>query len=610
MSSLDSGSVRGPRLHIDFADAFGACAPKVFANPIRVIIARVLADVPAAMAEVDAGLRRGCHAAGFVSYEAAPGFDSALVAKPPGEIPLVWFALFDKPQAASALPDPAVADAAVAANAPAVWQPDTTRDDYHAGVTAVRHAIVRGDSYQANYTFRLVASPAPSDPAALYRRLARDQRAPYSAYLDLGRWQILSLSPELFFRIDNGIITTKPMKGTATRGRSVDDDAAQAEWLRRSEKNRAENVMIVDLARNDISRVSVVGSVHATNMFDVERYPSVFQMVSTVQGRLRPGTTLTDIFTALFPAGSITGAPKASSMKLIASIEGAARGVYCGAIGYAAPDGDAVFNVAIRTATVDTATGRAQFGTGGGITWDSRVNEEYAEALSKAACLEPAPAFELFETMRLEGGVYARLDRHLARLQRSSAYFDRPFPEETIREALVRHARLHPGECRRVRMRLDAAGMPHLSSEPFSAEADRPRPVVLASAPVSRADRWLYHKTTRRGVYDRHRSDQPEAFDVLLWNEDDELTEFTIGNLVVEIDGTRWTPPVGCGLLPGVFRASQLETGAIRERVLTRADLPRATALWLVNSLRGWVNVRLEPRSLPTYASRQISDRM
>ncbi len=560
------------------------------------------------MAEVEAGLRAGCHAAGFVSYEAAPGFDPVLIAKPPGEMPLVWFGLFDAAQSRPATAGEAAVDAGPACGPPICWEPDVTPGEYQDGVEAVREAIVRGDSYQANYTFRLRASAAPRNAAALYRRLAPDQRAPYSAHLDLGRWQILSLSPELFFRIDNGLITTKPMKGTAPRGMSVDDDAARAAWLRSSEKNRAENVMIVDLARNDIGRVAEIGSVRATKLFDVECYPSVFQMVSTVQGRLRPGTTLTEVFTALFPAGSITGAPKASSMRLIETIERGPRGVYCGAIGYAAPNGNAVFNVAIRTATIDTATERAEFGTGGGITWDSLVHDEYAEALSKAACLEPMPAFDLLETMRLEHDEFARLDGHLARLRRSAAYFDRPFAEGTIREALAAHAQLHPGGRRRVRMRVDAAGKPHLTSEPFTATADTPQAVVLASTPVSRADRWLYHKTTRRAVYDRLRAEHPHAFDVLLWNEADELTEFTIGNLVVEIDGERWTPPVACGLLPGVFRESQLEAGAIRERVLTRADLPRATRVWLINSVREWVDVRLAPGGASAQTSRQASE--
>ncbi|MEO8480829.1 MAG: aminodeoxychorismate synthase component I [Acidobacteriota bacterium] len=551
-------------------------------------MARTVDEVPAAMAAVEDGLRGGRHAAGFVAYEAAPGFDASLTAKPPGDLPLVWFGLFDAPRETTALEH----ESADATDDDAtVWLPDISPTDYRAGVAAVHDAILQGDSYQTNYTFRLRTSMSPRDAGALYRRLAGGQRAPYSAHLDLGRWHILSLSPELFFRIGRGVLTTRPMKGTVARGTSVDDDERRAAWLRASEKNRAENVMIVDLARNDVGRVAEIGSVRATDLFAIERYPSVFQMVSTVDGRLRPDTTLTGVFRALFPAGSITGAPKTSSMKLIASIERDPRGVYCGAIGFAAPDGEAVFNVAIRTVALDTLTGQAEFGAGGGITWDSRADDEYAEALAKTACLTPAPGFDLFETLRLQRGVYVRLDGHIARLSGSSDYFDRPFSSATIRDALEAHARQHPDEVRRVRICLDATGTPDVSSESFSGAADLMSTVVLASTPVSRLDRWLCHKTTHRTVYNHHRAAHPDAFDVLLWNEEGELTEFTIGNLVLEIDGHRWTPPVSSGLLPGVFRASLLAAGALRERVLTRADVACATRVWLINSLREWVEV-------------------
>jgi para-aminobenzoate synthetase/4-amino-4-deoxychorismate lyase len=561
-----------------------------------VIVARAVEEVATALASVEEGLRHGYHAAGLVSYEAAPGLDAALIARSPGEFPLVWFGLFDAPLPATALANAATDASPESTVTRPSWVPDISPTDYRNGVAAVHEAIVQGDSYQTNYTFRLRGSMAPDDTDALYRRLARDQRARYAAHLDLGRWQILSLSPELFFQIDGRAITTRPMKGTVARGTSVQDDAARAAWLRESEKNRAENVMIVDLARNDIGRVAEVGSVRATSLFEIERYPSVFQMVSTIEGRLRPQATLTDVFRALFPAGSITGAPKTSSMRLIAAIEHDPRGVYCGAMGFASPDGHAVFNVAIRTATIDALTGQAVFGTGGGITWDSRADDEYAEALAKTACLAPTPAFDLVETMRLEDGTYARLDGHLGRLHRSSAYFDRPFDAAIALDALESHARQVSRGPHRVRVRLDRHGIPHITSEPFSSSPEAPRPIVLASTPVSRTDRWLHHKTTHRMIYERHRAEHPQAFDVLLWNDEGELTEFTIGNLVVELDGQRWTPPIGNGLLPGVFREAQLADGALHERVMTRADLARATRVWLINSLREWIEVVPYPR--------------
>jgi para-aminobenzoate synthetase/4-amino-4-deoxychorismate lyase len=352
--------------------------------------------------------------------------------------------------------------------------------------------------------------------------------------------------------------------------------------------------MIVDLARNDVSRVAEIGSVRATSLFDIERHPTVFQMVSTVEGRVTTRTTLSEIFAALFPAGSITGAPKTSSMRLIADIESSPRGIYCGAIGYAAPNRDAVFNVAIRTMVVDVEHGCAEYGIGGGITWDSTARGEYAEARSKAACLVPRPRFDLVETLRLEAGVYARLDRHLSRMAASAAHFDRPFDASRVRAALDAHAAAHRGRRRRVRVRLPASGDVEIESRPLDAPIPGPAHVALARTPVTRGDEWLYHKTSHRGVYDRHRAAHRDAFDVLLWNEDRELTEFTIGNLVVELDGRRWTPPVESGLLAGTFREELLATGAVAERVLTVDDLTSVSRVWLVNSVREWVDVAID----------------
>jgi para-aminobenzoate synthetase/4-amino-4-deoxychorismate lyase len=435
---------------------------------------------------------------------------------------------------------------------------------------------------------------------------------------------VLSLSPELFFKIRGRRITTKPMKGTAARGRWREEDEERAAWLAASEKNRAENVMIVDLARNDVGRIAEVGSVRAVTLFEVERYPSVFQLVSTVEGTLRDGTTLTDVFRGLFPAGSITGAPKSSSMRLIASIEDAPRGVYCGAIGFVAPTGDAIFNVAIRTAAIDTHTGRTEFGVGGGVTWDSTTDAEYAEALSKAACLSPLPAFDLLETMKLEDGIIVRRERHVQRMRESAAYFDIPFDADRINAALddevsdaLRATPAGESGARRLRLLLSPSGVPRVESTPLSPssrgdvfasppptspptsiQTPTPLPVVLAKTPVSSQDVFLAHKTTNRAVYEAHaraidRAAHPDAFDVLLWNEVREVTEFTIGNVIVEIAGERYTPPRTCGLLGGTLRAELLEQGAIRERIITLDDLSSATRLWLINSVRGVLEVRL-----------------
>jgi para-aminobenzoate synthetase / 4-amino-4-deoxychorismate lyase len=640
-----------PFLRFDFADTLGLSGPVCFSQPERVIVAHDVSEVVAAIRAVEEGTRQGFYAAGFIAYEAAPAFDDALVTQPQtqrrtrvdeAEQPLVWFGLFRGPQPPPPPPPtaPASSDANPATPASATaswrWEPDITRDDYRAGIDAVKEAIARGDTYQVNYTFRLRAniddvddrpgdghgasggSVRAIDLDARYLQLAQSQRAPYSAYLALGRWRVLSLSPELFFKIRGGRITTKPMKGTASRGRWREEDGERAAWLAASEKNRAENVMIVDLARNDVGRIAEVGSVRAVSLFEVERYPSVFQLVSTVEGTLRDRTTLTDVFGALFPAGSITGAPKSSSMRLIASIEQAPRGVYCGAIGFVAPTGDAIFNVAIRTAAIDTHTSRTEFGVGGGVTWDSTTDAEYAEALSKAACLSPLPAFDLLETMKLEDGVIVRRDRHIQRMRESAEYFDRPFEaaridaalDDAVLDALRASSEGQSsarGGARRIRLLLSPSGVPSVQSTPLplpptpapASASMPPLPVVLAKTPVSSQDVFLFHKTTNRAAYEAHtraidRVAHPDAFDVLLWNEAREVTEFTIGNVIAEIDGERYTPPRTCGLLGGTLRAELLEQGAIRERIITLDDLASATRLWLINSVRGAVDVRLE----------------
>lgn len=538
------------------------------------------------MAAVEDGLREGLFAAGYVSYEAAPAFDAALVTQVPSSLPLICFGLFSAVEHAEPLGDGPLP-------APVTWTPAISQAVHAQGITKVREAIAAGDTYQINYTFRLDATLEVTELDTLYRHLARAERVPYAAHIDTGDWRLLSLSPELFFQLDGNRLVTRPMKGTAARGRWAAEDEALGAALGISEKNRAENVMIVDLCRNDLSRVCEVGSVRATSLFDVEPYPTVWQMVSTVEGTLRPGTRITDVFAALFPAGSITGAPKSSSMRLIAEIEHAPRGVYCGAIGFAMPDGHATFNVAIRTMTVNTASGCGEYGVGGGITWDSVAADEHTEALNKAACLAVRPPFGLIETLRAEAGALVRVDQHLARLAESAAFFGFQCDLAHVRARLESSMSKTPVGSWRVRLQLASDGSVLVESHALEAASAVSKPVMLASRSVDSHDRFLCHKTTRRDVYDTHRSEHPSAFDVLLWNERRELTEFTRGNVVAELDGTAWTPPRHCGLLAGVFRNQLLASGAIRERVLTLDDLPKCTRLWFVNSLREWVPVHL-----------------
>jgi para-aminobenzoate synthetase/4-amino-4-deoxychorismate lyase len=388
------------------------------------------------------------------------------------------------------------------------------------------------------------------------------------------------------------------MKGTLPRGRYEAEDDARAAWLRSSEKNRAENVMIVDLLRNDLGHLAVPGSVHATRLYDVERYPTVLQLTSTVEADARPGTTLEDVFAALFPCGSITGAPKVSTMRLIARLEDSPREVYCGAIGLVRPGGDATFSVAIRTLWQDVATGAVEYGTGGGITWDSTAADEHAEALAKARVLsERWPSFELLETLALTHEGYALRERHIERILSSARYFGIPLHREDLESAL---SPLPLGEGQgeglpqRVRLLVSQEGRVRVERTPLVPLRAGPLPVALARIPVSRHDRFLFHKTTHRAVYEAHKSQHPDAFDVLLWNEEGELTEFTTGNLVLELpDGRKLTPPRDCGLLAGTLRAEFLARGELEEQVLTRDDLQRAARLWFINGVRGRVEVQL-----------------
>lgn len=566
---------------------FPGFAPRLFASPREIFIAEKVERVRPVLDRVEAASRAGLQAVGFVGYEAAPAFDSALTAHGPSPLHYAWFGAFDESVRLdeSLLPRPQRA---------VEWTPDVTRKEYDAAIAELREAIGRGDYYQVNHTLRLRARGI--DPLALWQRLRRAQRGAYAAYIDTGRHVIASASPELFFERDGSRITMRPMKGTATRGRWLAEDDERAEALARSTKDRAENLMIVDLVRNDLGRIAEVGTVSVPRLFDVERWPTVLQMTSTASARLRPGTTTFDIFRALFPCGSVTGAPKVAATRAIGSLERAARGVYCGAIGHFAADQRATFSVAIRTASFDREDGVAEYGVGGGITWDSQADAEYDETVAKAGVLTAdVSELELVETLRLEGGRYVRLERHLARFTRSARYFG--FRDwEGLRDKAARALRgaARPGVWR-ARLLVSRDGSTNIALGQLPAPSHAPIVVALAKRPVQSSDPFLFHKTTHREVYERQRGMVSDAFDVLLWNERGELTEFTIGNVVLEIEGEKWTPPLRAGLLGGVFREELLEREGIRERRLYKEDLGLASRVWLINSLREWVAVTVSP---------------
>lgn len=564
----------------------GGGAPwRTFRDPVRVVQALTLAEVQPALREVEAAAQAGLHAVGLVAYEAAPAFEPALPVRETGGFPLVWFALFDGfTEEGPDAPGPfTVGD----------WTEDVTREAYAAAIAEIRGQIQAGNTYQVNHTARLHAAFA-GDDRAWFAALSAAQPTPYGAYLNLGRWRVLSVSPELFFRLEGGVLTTRPMKGTTPRGRTEAEDRERAAWLPRSVKNRAENVMIVDLLRNDLGRVAAFGSVQVTELCRVERLPTLLTMTSTVQARVRAGLGLTDVFAALFPCGSVTGAPKINTMRLIHALEPQARRVYCGAVGVVEPGGDAVFNVPIRTVLLDTETGVAEYGAGGGITWDSEAGDEFAELQVKARVLTARPpAFELLETLRLEAGTFRHLPGHLARMAASARYFAFPWEEAGMQAELGRVAAAHPAGVHRVRLRLARDGGVTVQVLPLG-ENPPVVPAALARTPVDSGDVFLFHKTTHRAAYEVRAAEVPPGHEALLTNERGELTEFTTGNVVLRLDGRLVTPPVTCGLLAGVERADALARGQVTEQVLTPADLRRATEVWHVNSLRGWRQVQME----------------
>ena len=600
-------SVACPTLIFDFADPLlpGSGPRRIaFTQPERIIVAHTIADVRPALRDVQEATQNGFYAAGMICYEAAPAFDPALHARPPGPLPLLWFGLFRAP---TSLPRVTKQHAAVSG-----WMPDTDRARYDADIVTIREAIARGETYQVNYTLRLNTSVS-GDSRAWYEALAAQSHGRFNAYIDIGEKQLLSLSPELFFAWDGTQLMARPMKGTLSRASlpaSESDsfawaatDEAEAHALVNSEKNRAENLMIVDLLRNDLSRVAVKGSVAVPKLFSLETYPTVHHMTSTVTATTLEGTTLEDIFCALFPCGSITGAPKISTTEIIASLENSPRGIYCGAIGYITPHQRAVFNVPIRTVTMDTACGMAQCGVGGGITWDSTAGEEHAEALTKARFLGVgAGHFDLLETLLLQDGHYAFLERHLARLHAAAKRFGHLAEMSAIRAALAAHAATYTHLLRRVRLLVSPVGEITISSTTLlTAPVDWLKPasdaehvaIAIAAKPVDSHHEFLHYKTTARAAYDVHIALAEDAFDILLWNERDEITEFTRGNVVVSLDGKLLTPPVTCGLLAGVLREELLALNVIEESIVHRNDLSRADGIWFINSVRGWLPVKI-----------------
>jgi para-aminobenzoate synthetase/4-amino-4-deoxychorismate lyase len=552
-----------------------------FSRPHLVVEALRPMDVLPALERTEDLVRlHGWHAAGILSYEAGPGLDPALCVREPRDFPLVCFGLFPEPEQI-ALPR-----ADRRAYVLGTWRPSIGHLDYLAAIRRIKGHISRGETYQVNFTFRLRAEFS-GQAWQLFLSMARAQNGCYSAWVDMGRYAVCSASPELFFRLQGTAIVSKPMKGTAERGRTLAEDETQASWLTSSEKNRAENLMIVDMIRNDLGRIAEVGSVKAPVMFQTERYPTLWQMTSTVCAESSAG--LPGIMSALFPCASITGAPKVRTARIIAELENEPRGMYTGCIGYLSPRREAQFSVAIRTAVVDRQAGRVEYGVGGGVVWDSSEEDEYAECMLKTRVLdERPPDFSLLESLLWEpvNGFFL-LEHHISRLRDSAVYFGYPLDMDQIKERLydaVSSAR----ERLKVRLLLGDDGGVQTQISVIEPGSKRPVRLKPAARPVDSTDVFLYHKTTNRGVHDDARASVSGCDDAILWNERGEVTEASTSNLVVRRGSRFFTPPVTCGLLAGTFRSALLCRGRLEERVIPLPELASYDGIFLINSVRKW----------------------
>jgi para-aminobenzoate synthetase/4-amino-4-deoxychorismate lyase len=551
---------------------------------VATLAAHRIDEVLPVLARVEEAVAGGAWAAGFLAYEAAPAFDAALAAHPPGPLPLTWWGLFEEPEE---VPPPRTSN-----DPPDVdWRPAIAGRNYRKAIAWIRERIARGDTYQVNYTFPLEAR-WHGDPMALFTALCEAQQAHHCAYVDTGRFAVCSASPELFFELDGDRILTRPMKGTARRGRYPEEDRERARALLRSAKDLAENVMIVDMMRNDLGKIARPGSVAVEVLFSVETYPTLHQLTSTV--RAETDASLVEILRALFPCASITGAPKVSTSRIIRELETGPRGVYTGAVGFVAPNRRARFNVAIRTAVVDRETATARYGTGGGIVWDSDADDEYRECRTKALVLRsPAADFSLLETLRWRprSGFFL-FERHLERLSSSAVHFGFRIELDEIRERLLKAARDFEKIRHRVRLTAGRRGEVEIEGTPWPCSGRTVWNVRLDVQPTDSENPFLFHKTTRRDAYEQARRRAPPGDEAVLWNERRELTESTRANLVLRIGGALVTPPVRCGLLAGTYRAELLDRGRIREQVLPVAAFAEAEEVFLVNSVRGWIRAR------------------
>ena len=556
---------------------------QIFTDTIKELKTKDIKEVKHLLAEVEAYQNQGYYAVGYVSYEAAPAFETKfeVIDDPLMSEYLLYFTIHESVQTE---PIPLTYKPITL---PKTWQELTSAEEYKAAIEHIHHHIRQGDTYQVNYTVQLQQN-ITADPFAIYNRLVVEQNAHYNAFIQHDDVTIISISPELFFKKDGDRLTTRPMKGTTNRGLTTETDLKQAQWLAQDQKNRSENMMIVDLLRNDMNRISKIGSENVKSLCLVEQYSTIWQMTSTIETQLLPNSSLGDIFQALFPCGSITGAPKIATMAIIKDVEKQARGVYCGAIGILLPNGPTIFNVAIRT--LQMQGNKAIYGVGGGITWDSKWEAEYEETKQKSAVLyRQNPKFDLISTGRIHRGKLLFLKEHLNRLQESSRYFSYPFNKEEVQNQVEDLCQsLDFDTDYRLKMSLAKNGELTFEHNQLTGLADVFCQARLVEQTHPLDSPYTYFKTS----YRPHISLEPH--EQIYYNQKKELLETSIGNLVLKIEDQLYTPPVHLGLLNGIYRQSLIANNQVTERVLTLDNLKQAQAIYGCNAVRGLYELKVD----------------
>ncbi len=579
----------------------------LFMNPLTVLQIYAISELPKLFSEIEAYLSHQYYVAGYFNYECGYHFENISASPCHSNKPLAWFGVYPAPVVFNHLtgeweqgfPGSApfnscqsLTEGYTINNSEFVFSAAT----YHQKIDRIKKYILAGDVYQVNFTgkYHFLFEGSSS---ALYHSIRAKQEVSYAAYIKADDLTVLSYSPELFFRRDNSLIMTKPMKGTAPRGKTLEEDFRLTEQLRRDSKNQAENLMIVDLLRNDLGRIAATGSVKVPELFSIEKYQTLLQMTSTITAKLPAEVSYYELFRSLFPCGSVTGAPKIRAMQIINELETEPRGIYTGAIGYFGPDAQAVFNVPIRTLVLSGNQG--EMGVGSGVVFDSDPDSEYRECKLKANFfMVNQPEFQLIETMLWDQG-YPFLDKHRHRLKQSAEYFDYLLNLDELESRVNEVTRsFGPGRKYKVRLTLGQSGRINITSGEITEEKQPVNLYVrLADIQTDSHDLFLYHKTTNRLLYDRMYREgvQQGLTDVIFMNERKEITEGAISNVLIERNGRLLTPPLVCGLLNGVYRRHLLETlPNIAERVITENDLHHADGIYICNAVRGLRKVILK----------------